>query len=75
MEVNGGEYVIMHSHSSIVHYSSTFSSSLEDEGLMQAHPVRHPMAVMRGFADIDKIESGKIELFTLKCIVLFCIAK
>lgn len=54
MELENGESIVMHSHSSIVHYmqpsSSGASLDLEDT---------HPKAVMRGFAELDKVETGE----------------
>ena len=54
VDLENGEQVIMHSFSSIVHYSRSSShSSLDLEGTGA-----HPKAVMRGFAELDKVETG-----------------
>lgn len=57
MELGNGESVVMHSHSSIVHYLQPSSSSLGSMDLEGSHS--HPKAVMRGFAELDKVETGK----------------
>lgn len=54
MEMGGGETVIMHSHSAIVHYLTPNTGTLELDGSSS-----HPKSVMRGFAEVDKVESGK----------------
>lgn len=56
MDLDGGECVIMHSFSSIVHYSRPSTvRSMDLEGTNA-----HPKAVMRGFAELDKVETGKM---------------
>ncbi len=54
MEMGGGETVIMHSHSAIVHYLTPNTGTLDLDGGFS-----HPKSVMRGFAEVDKVESGK----------------
>ncbi len=56
MDLDGEECIIMHSFSSIVHYSrsSSVAGSLDLEGTSS-----HPRAVMRGFAELDKVEMGR----------------
>ena len=54
MEMGGGEVVIMHSHSAIVHYLTPNTGTLDLDGSFS-----HPKSVMRGFAEVDKVESGK----------------
>lgn len=56
MEMGGGETVIMHSHSAIVHYLTPNTGTLDLDGSFS-----HPKSVMRGFAEVDKVESGKLE--------------
>ena len=52
MQLSGGEYVVMHSHSAIVHYpSSHHGMNIEEES-------SHPKSVLRGFAEIEKVETG-----------------
>ena len=55
MEMGGGETVIMHSHSAIVHYLTPNTGTLDLDGSFS-----HPKSVMRGFAEVDKVESGKL---------------
>lgn len=54
VEMGGGETVIMHSHSAIVHYLTPNTGTLDLDGGFS-----HPKSVMRGFAEVDKVESGK----------------
>ena len=54
VEMGGGEVVIMHSHSAIVHYLTPNTGTLDLDGSFS-----HPKSVMRGFAEVDKVESGK----------------
>ena len=55
MELDGGECVIMHSFSSVVHYAGPSAHSLDLEGTGA-----HPKAVMRGFAELSKVETGTL---------------
>ena len=57
VELGSGEAVVMHSHSAIVHYptaSSQFAPYSPSEDTATA-----PKSVMRGFAEIDKVEPGE----------------
>lgn len=56
VEMGGGETVIMHSHSAIVHYLTPKTGTLDLDGSFS-----HPKSVMRGFAEVDKVESGRFE--------------
>ncbi len=63
--MKGGEFVVLHSHSSIVHYPPHVPSSSTTGSLDYDDSHAHPRAVMRGFADVDKVEPGKADLWTL----------
>ena len=49
----GGESVIMHSQSAIVHYPS------QHLGAMVPDDLSHPRAVLRGFAEVEKVDVGE----------------
>lgn len=52
MDLGGGESVVLHSHSTAVHYPpSRHTLDIEENR-------SHPKAVMRGFCDLDKVEAG-----------------
>ena len=55
MDLSAGEAIIMHSPSAIVHYPSSHFKSTVDHEVDYAHP----RSVLRGFAEIDKVEKGK----------------
>ena len=61
VEMGGGETVIMHSHSAIVHYLTPNTGTLDLDGGFS-----HPKSVMRGFAEVDKVESGKHKIVDLE---------
>ena len=65
MELADGDYVIMHSFSSIVHYSHHSTGSLDTGALDLEGTSAHPRAVMRGFAELDKVETGECSLFNI----------
>ncbi len=54
MELSDGESVIMHSQSAIVHYPSqpNGSTTVSDD-------LSHPKSVLRGFAEVEKVDSGR----------------
>ena len=54
MEMGGGQTVIMHSHSAIVHYPTPNTGTLDLDSTFS-----HPKSVMRGFAEVDKVENGE----------------
>ena len=54
VEMGGGQTVVMHSHSAIVHYPTPNTGTLDLDGSSS-----HPKSVMRGFAEVDKVESGE----------------
>lgn len=54
VELEGGEVVILHSPSAIMHYpASHFKSSLDYK------EDYHPKSVLRGFAEVNKVEQGE----------------
>lgn len=53
VELTGGETVIMHSQSAIVHYPP------QHHGSMVPDDLSHPRSVLRGFAEIEKVDSGE----------------
>ena len=65
VEMGGGETVIMHSHSAIVHYLTPNTGTLDLDGSFS-----HPKSVMRGFAEVDKVESGKFQHLHVHMIVV-----
>ena len=55
MELERGEAVILHSQSSLVHYpASHFGGVLDHE-----QEYSQPRTVIRGFAELDKVEPGQ----------------
>ncbi len=54
VELSGGESVIMHSQSAIVHYPSQPNGSILADDLSQ------PKSVLRGFAEIEKVDAGRL---------------
>ena len=54
VDMGGGQTVIMHSHSAIVHYPTPHTGTVDLDNTFS-----HPKSVMRGFAEVDKVESGE----------------
>ena len=57
VDMGGGQTVIMHSNSAIVHYPTPNTGTLDLDNTFS-----HPKSVMRGFAEVDKVENGELSL-------------
>lgn len=67
VDVENGETVVLHSHSSAMHYPSSSSTQLPED---MEDTSLYPKDVMRGFHDLDKVEPGLCTLWV--CVPVRC---